>query len=378
MPDFTGTYQLAGNPPDKWEERLQSLATSAGVELQPAANEEGRLAIKIRAPAGTSTGVSASEVASRFFNEARPLLSSADALGSAQFLGMAPNRPRRLRARPLVKALGVVLLWALSGLLISMGMTKLALFFHDRGAIWEFLAVMGGSILAIAGTFVYRHFASDEDTAPEDERKQQAVQERALVQEVTKGEDPAMRARLELARISLRMRASSMRSDADRLWSRSQWAYRAACGFFGLSLAGPVVAATLLLTTTNPDWHFMFGGLSLAAVPLAIGTALLRHDTKLREQYQDAARDVASLERYELALDYSRISSQKTYQTTMQQVITQLLTLRGGTSALSPVANAHVREPEKDGKEESSGVKRLLEVTTEKAGEVVAAIVPSK
>jgi hypothetical protein len=53
----------------------------------------------------------------------------------------------------------------------------------------------------------------------------------------------------------------------------------------------------------------MFGGLSLAAVPLGIGTALLRHDTRLREQYQDSAREVASLERYELALDYARIAS---------------------------------------------------------------------
>jgi transketolase C-terminal domain/subunit len=64
------------------------------------------------------------------------------------------------------------------------------------------------------------------------------------------------------------------------------------------------LAATLLLTSSTLDWHLMFGGFGLAVVPLTIGTALLRHDTKLREQYREAARDVTTLERYDLAPDY--------------------------------------------------------------------------
>ncbi|HYO52356.1 hypothetical protein [Archangium sp.] len=225
-------------------------------------------------------------------------------------------------------------------------------------------------IIAIFGSNIRREFAT------EFQKDLQAVQERALVQQVAGEEDPKMQARLELARIRLRSRASSMRGDADRLWKRSLWTYWGALFFFVLAIAGPGVAATLLLNSTNPDWHFMFGGLSLAAVPLGIGTALLRHDTKLREQYQEAARDVASLERYELALDYAQIASLKTYQATMQQVIVQLLSNRPGLpvqSPLSPTAGEKGEEAES-----ASGIQKILDATVEKTGEVVAAIVPKK
>lgn len=124
-----------------------------------------------------------------------------------------------------------------------------------------------------------------------------------------------------------------MRRDADQLWQRSVWAYRSALAFFLLAIAGPTVGATLLLRATALDWHLMFGGLGLAAVPLTIGTALLRHDTKLREQYKEAARDAATLERYELALDYARIGAQPGYDAALQQVITQLLTLPPASTA---------------------------------------------
>ncbi|WP_224241036.1 hypothetical protein [Hyalangium gracile] len=114
--------------------------------------------------------------------------------------------------------------------------------------------------------------------------------------------------------------------------------YRGALSFYVLSIAGPVMAATLLPRDGTLDWHFMFGGFGLAAVPLTIGTALLRHDTKLREQYEKAANNVATLERYELALDYARIGAQPSYDATLQQVITQLLTLPPATPGAAAAA----------------------------------------
>ncbi|MBZ4370131.1 hypothetical protein [Corallococcus sp. AS-1-6] len=189
------------------------------------------------------------------------------------------------------------------------------------------VVITGGAITLIAGfgANLRLRFANELQF-------QDAVRERVLAQTVETEEDPKLIARLELARIALRSRASLMRGDANRLWQRSIWAYRGAFIFFLLAIAGPGVAAAIVLNSSNPDWHFMFGGLSLAAVPLGIGTALLRHDAKLREQYQQAAQDIASLERYELALDYAHISSQETYQLTMQQVINQLILGRNEAS----------------------------------------------
>ena len=239
----------------------------------------------------------------------------------------------------------------------------------DRIVLGVSLVVPLLALIALFGNSLRRELAA------KTEKEQQAVQERVLVQQVAEEEEPKLRARLELARIALRSRARSMRGDADRLWQRSVWAYRGAFGFFLLAIAGPGVAAALLLKSANPDWHFMFGGLSLAAVPLGIGTALLRHDTKLREQYQRAAHDVASLERYELALDYARIASPETYQATMQQVIAQLLLSRTAPLASPGVIAAGGEHGESEG---GLRVQKLLDATVEKAGEVVAAIVPKK
>ncbi|MDC0711830.1 hypothetical protein POL68_25395 [Stigmatella sp. ncwal1] len=377
MPDFVGTYQLAGAPPEQWNDQLRTLASTAGLELRSASQAGQRLTIVVRVP--KDAAAPASEIAGSFLADAMSVFSGGPAeSGRTQLINTSLVKPRpasifdlRRSVIPYLFALlGVVIVLVLSSRLGDIYRFLLA----TTTAIERiaFLVTLLGTSLAALGT----RNTLRRELAARTQKEQQAVQERALVQQVAGEEDPKMRARLELARIALRSRASSMRGDADRLWMRSVWAYRGALGFFLLAIAGPSVAAFLLLASQNPDWHFMFGGLSLAAVPLGIGTALLRHDTKLREQYQEAARDVASLERYELALDYARIASLEIYQRTMQQVITQLLFARPSLLSQTRVA------PPGSGKdaegEGTPGVQKLFDVTVEKAGEVVAAIVPKK
>lgn len=110
-------------------------------------------------------------------------------------------------------------------------------------------------------------------------------------------------------------------------------------------------------TADGPDRRFQ----------AVVGPTLLRHDTKLREQYEKASNNVANLERYELAMDYARIGAQPSYEATLQQVITQLLTLppaTPGAAAAAPAGN-------QDGGEAAATAvaTKLIEATTSILGQ---------
>lgn len=134
--------------------------------------------------------------------------------------------------------------------------------------------------------------------------------------------EPVQVAQLE-ASAKLRSRTTSIRDDRDQLWVRAQRAYQLACFFLFLSIGGPGVAVWLLVTSR--DWHYLLASISLAAVPLAIGLALLRHDNKLREQHRDAETELAALDRLQLALDYAQGDTEDTQRETLRKVISQLL-----------------------------------------------------
>jgi hypothetical protein len=378
MTDFTGTYEFTGELPQQWSEQLRNLASTAGLDLRAASKVGSRLIITIRVP--KTVPAPASEVAGAFLADVASVLSGSVDSGRAQLISTAVARSR---ARPILSFIGAILALSASGAVSLYGVISIVGFLESLGvspAISVFL-LAGISIIFVAAVMTFGGNVRQEFAATA-ERERQAVQESALAQQVAGEEDPKLRARIELARIALRIRASSMRSDADRLWKRSIWAYRGAFVFFLLAIAGPGVASLLLLNSAAPDWHFMFGGLSLAAVPLGIGTALLRHDTKLREQYHEAAQDVAALERYELALDYARIATPETYQATMQQVITQLLMPRsafGNQVQPSATREARARELEKSGEtDDVPGVQRIVSATVDAARDVVTSIAPKK
>jgi len=371
MPDFIGTYELAGEPPEKWKEELQDLASSSGIKIRSTSKVGRRLIVKIGVP--KSAPVPASEVAGSFLVDAESVLSGSVESVHAQLVGASPVQFFLFGLDPVQ----VVLLFA-GSVAASVGWWVSSWSVGENWLLDVFM-IVSPVVLYSFVSVLWGRSGSNRESTRSAERERQAVQERALVRQMAGEEDPKMRARLELARIALRMRASNMRGDADRLWRRSVWAYRGAFVFFLLAIAGPGVAAALLLKSPSSDWHFMFGGLSLAAVPLAIGTALLRHDTKLRDHYQESARDVASLERYELALDYARIASADTYQETMQKVILQLLSSRTDYLPQSTsVSSPSIKDSGNNEGSQQVGVQKLIDVTVEATKDVVTSIVPKK
>ncbi len=77
---------------------------------------------------------------------------------------------------------------------------------------------------------------------------------------------------------------------------------------------------------------------------------------------------MAELERYELALDYARISSDASYQATLQQVIAQLLTSRSGPVPPRAEEGASTGEA-------LPGVQKLISVTVDATRDVVGSLV---
>ncbi|KFA87553.1 hypothetical protein [Archangium violaceum] len=129
------------------------------------------------------------------------------------------------------------------------------------------------------------------------------------------------------------------------------------------------MSATLLfLRGAAAEWYLMFGGVGLAAVPLFLGAAMLRHEAKLREQYREVSREVANLERLDLALEYARIESEagSTHAKALDQVVTQLLALppaSSGTNALPPAALSGKSEVRESDSESDAAIVKVLEAT---------------
>ncbi|NRD67678.1 hypothetical protein HRD49_38695 [Corallococcus exiguus] len=167
------------------------------------------------------------------------------------------------------------------------------------------------------------------------------------------------------ASAKLRSRTTSIRDDRDLLWVRAQRAFQLACFFLFLSTGGPGVAVWLLVTSR--DWHYLLASISLAAVPLAIGLALLRHDNKLREQHRDAESELAALDRLQLALDYAQGDTKDTQRETLRKVIGQLL--RPSKPASRPESRRPSKTSEKDADDGS-----IVGNVFEKAADSVAAV----
>ncbi|SEM56076.1 hypothetical protein SAMN05444354_118163 [Stigmatella aurantiaca] len=325
MPDFVARYQLSGPPPQGWKEQLEKFAADSG--LKAFASIVGKQAvIQCRVP--ESSAEKAGAIAKAFFDEAAAALTGASGGTWIKLVSSAP-----VRQKP------PVLLYAIGGTVALAAAFFLKVSDATSGINETAKAVIFAVMFLATGVWLLVDMRAARALGVIEEQLQQHDEAAHLARQIAEGEDPRRTTRIEAARVSLRMRAGRLRRDADQLWQRSVWAYRGALSFYVLSIAGPGMAATLVFRADTLDWHYMFGGFGLAAVPLTIGTALLRHDTKLREQYEKAANNVATLERYELALDYARIGAQPSYDATLQQVITQLLTLppaTPGAAATSP------------------------------------------
>jgi len=90
------------------------------------------------------------------------------------------------------------------------------------------------------------------------------------------------------------------------------------------ALAGPVVS--LYLVSGNPEhWQLMLGGGTLAAVLLGAGSALLRHDNKIREQIHVARGELLYFNRLRTGLDCARVLSDGDYRDGLKLITSHLL-----------------------------------------------------
>lgn len=130
----------------------------------------------------------------------------------------------------------------------------------------------------------------------------------------------------EFAKTTLIFRANSAKDDQDRIWRRSNLAFYLGCLFFFLSLAGPASSYWFALKNPAADLFHFLPSISLSVIMLTAAASLLRYDGKLREHFQAKADEVAYLNRLQLAVDSAHSVSNKTYRTTLRNIITQLVT----------------------------------------------------
>jgi hypothetical protein len=362
MPDFDGRYVLAAAPPAEWKKQIERLAENANVEVRSVVLKGRNLVITCRVPKKTTAA--ADVVAHTFFEQAVAALSAPGA-GSkgAALTHVEPTLPFGryvLQTLPGVARAIASIFWpVILAVMASIGLA------HLNGSPPEYgrVAIAAVAGLIFIGLLEYG-FDAYRDRDGSSRRITTEAEAARVVQEAAKDEDPKRWRRIEAARVALRRDTGRMRMDADQLWRRSVRVGRTAVGVFILALAGPAVPAYLLLTSSAKEWYLMFGGFGLAAVPLLIGAAMLRHEAKLREQYREVSREVANLERLDLALEYARIESEpnSTHAKALDQVVTQLLSLPPASTAATPATPAGQGE-EKEAGADSAAIVKVLEAT---------------
>lgn len=363
MPDFDGRYVLAAAPPAEWRKQIERLAENANVEVRSAVLKGLNLVITCRVPKKTTAA--ADVVAQTFFEQAVAALSAPDAASKGTVLThVEPTLSFGryvLQAIPAAARTIVLMFWpGFAGLAIGTGLVLLHRALPEAYGSEVTLALAASFLVAFVVYLLYDSYRERDGSRRRITTEAEAAR---VVQEAAKDEDPKRWRRIEAARVALRRDTGRMRMDADQFGRRSIRVGRTAVGVLIIALACPLVPAYLLLTSSAKEWYLMFGGFGLAAVPLLIGTALLRHEAKLRDQYREVSREVANLERLDLALEYARIESEpgSTHAKALEQVVAQLLSLPPASAAPTPTAPAGQSE-EKESEGAQAQVAKLFEL----------------
>lgn len=273
-----------------------------------------------------------------------------------------------------------ILLLLIPAAAVGFGIWKLVLWWSETRSV-ERSAIVLGPIAFVALAILAASLSGGEDVIrkpfekafdPGRRARIRAAEQRAIAGlppedfesalEVTEGHILEAEAKFK-ALEGLDYRTRSIRDDRDQLWVRARQAFLIACFFLFFSLAGPGTAVWLLVR--SQDWHYLLASVSLSAVPLAIGLALLRHDNKLRDQHRDAETELAALDRLQLALDYAAVDSEETQLETRRKVIQQLIQ--------PPVPIPLKRRRKKKGAEDAEdiGVGTVLDKATEAVKSVI-------
>jgi hypothetical protein len=128
--------------------------------------------------------------------------------------------------------------------------------------------------------------------------------------------------------------AQKLRFELDGLRTRALISFIPGLGLCLAAIAGPVMA--IRLAETEHHWEFMLGGTTLAAVLLAAGTALLRHDNKLREQVQESRSELLYFSRLKTGLDCAFTLDPEMYRAGLQIIAAHLLAAPPSLTAAPP------------------------------------------
>jgi hypothetical protein len=198
-----------------------------------------------------------------------------------------------------------------------------------------------GSVLASTGIAALLVWASATGLwRPSELGKAEDVlrRQQELINRVAAGMPEGTVVRAEQPKAAITIRTTSLKDDMRRITGRSRVAFAIGVVFLVLVIGGPLAA--LWLVVTLGDWHFLAGGFAVVIGPLAAGGLLLRYDNKLRAENNAAAREIAFLDRLQVALDCARAHSEEELRATLREVTRVLLQPQG----LPPVAAATEEE----------------------------------
>ncbi|NPC68447.1 hypothetical protein HPP05_01630 [Corallococcus exiguus] len=310
------TLELKYRPPHDWEKRLSKLASDADLELGTTyqSGDTIHFYIKTLLPLPGAPSSSPERRLQAFEDAARQMLED-------------PTLPRDPPKALTHKSIFRGEFWYIVGsCLMFLGL--ITLFLHERLNINIAIpiATISLSLISVFKTDFLLSLASDSfhagsaNTLRETLRRQEELFNRLSAAQ-SGGETSS-----ELAKAALIFRANSAKDDQERIWRRSDAAFRLGCFFFMLSLAGPATSYWTTLNSPTTGWHHYIPSFSLSAIMLTAAAALLRYDGKLREHFQAKADEVAYLNRLQLAVDSARSVSDTTYRNTLRNIITQLVT----------------------------------------------------
>lgn len=149
---------------------------------------------------------------------------------------------------------------------------------------------------------------------------------------------------------SIDLHRGRLRRHLDGLRRRAFWSFLPGALLCLLSFVGPL-ESYVLCSRYAGRWEFMLGGSALAAVLLAAGSALLRHDHKIRALVESSQSELHYFDRIKGAMDLAASDGRDTYRTTLKAIVQQLIARSPvlAEKSVGPSKTEHTNESGADG-----------------------------
>jgi hypothetical protein len=207
----------------------------------------------------------------------------------------------------------------------ALGMASAVPLLHslDVGIIIGSPTIFVGAVFIAAAGLLTRWYAARTE-ARELEGAREAVRKaRAALQEEVPGE-ASTKARSDLQESSISLHVAGLKIDIRSLRRRALWAFVPGLLVCLGSLLAPLAAYKLALESKG-TWQYFIGGSTLAALILGVGSSLLRHDNKIREQVRAVESELLYFSRLETGLECARSLGAVEYDRGLSVIVQHLL-----------------------------------------------------